>query len=95
VAQKIAPLQLTRWGAIILLFTFYFLLARGLTPGGRSGDRPYRDCAYPSTRWASRVAQKIAPLQLTRWGAIILLFTLYFLLFTTYFLLARGLDGSI
>jgi hypothetical protein len=45
----------------------------GLTHRGRSGDRPYKDCAYPSTQGPG--------------FAIILLITLYFLLFTFYFLL--------
>jgi hypothetical protein len=46
---------------------------QGLTHRGRSGDRPYKDCVYPSTQGAG--------------FAIILLFTLYFLLFTFYSLL--------
>jgi hypothetical protein len=43
------------------------LRRRGLPRCGRSGDRPYRDCAYPSTPRADAVrAQKIAPLLLRR-----------------------------
>jgi hypothetical protein len=41
---------LTRWGK----------------PWGRPGDRPYRDCAYPSTRWATEtVGQAVWAL----WGS--------------------------
>jgi hypothetical protein len=41
---------LTRWGK----------------PWGRSGDHPYRDCAYPSTRWATEtVGQAVWAL----WGS--------------------------
>jgi hypothetical protein len=29
-----------------------------LTPWGRSGDRPYKDCAGPSTRWGGMAVEK-------------------------------------